>query len=146
MDDKETAQEKLERIANTSHLLTAIERLEHRRKMQEEGLSVVYHEMLVTLKPKNILKNTLKEVSESTPMKQNLLKIAVGLGAGYFSRKLLVRETAGPIKKILGTALQYGVTNFVASREPDVDHTHISTGTKVGNFFKKLLAKRRETA
>lgn len=137
--DQETAQEKLEKIANTTHLNTAIERLESRREMQEEELKVKYHEVLVSLKPGNILRSTLQEVRESTPLKNNLLKLAVGLGAGYFSRKMVVTQSAGIAKKALGAVLQYGITNFIA-RKPDEDGNDSSP--KFG-FIKKLFRKKQ---
>jgi len=84
MSNEETADEKLEIIANTTDLSTAIRRLERRRMVMEEDLKDHFHLLLEDLKPTNILKNTLHEVQESTPLKHNLLKVAVGLGAGYF--------------------------------------------------------------
>ncbi len=57
-------------------------------------------------------------MQESTPLKHNLLKLAVGLGAGYFSRKMVVGKSAGIVKKALGTALQFGITQFVAKKDP----------------------------
>ena len=117
MDNGETAEEKLEIIANTTDLATAIKRLERRKAVMEEDLKDLFHELAEDFKPKNILKNTIHEVQESTELKHNLLKVAIGLGAGYFSRKLVVSKSAGFIKKALGTALQYGITNW--SGKPD---------------------------
>lgn len=114
MDNGETAEEKLEIIANTTDLATAIKRLERRKAVMEEDLKDRFHILVEDFKPKNILKNTIHEVQESTELKHNLLKVAIGLGAGYFSRKLVINKSAGFVKKALGTALQYGITNFVA--------------------------------
>lgn len=119
MNNEETAEEKLEVIANTTDLATAIKRLERRKFIMEEDLKDHFHILLNDLKPKNILKNTLYEVQQSTSLKHNLLKVAIGLGAGYFSRKMLVGKSAGIVKKALGTALQYGITNFVAKRKEE---------------------------
>lgn len=141
MDQQETAEDKLEKIANTTHLKTAIERLEIRRTVQEGELKEKYHEMLVSLKPGNILRSTLQEVRESTPLKHNLLKVAVGLGAGYFSRKMVVAESAGVVKKALGAALQYGITNFIA-RKPDNDGDGSGSASRLG-FIKKLFRKKQ---
>lgn len=117
MENEETAGEKLESIANTTDLATAIKRLERRKAVMEEDLKDRFHELAEDLKPKNILKHTIHEVQESTELKHNLLKVAIGLGAGYFSRKLVVSKSAGFVKKALGTALQYGITNFVAKKD-----------------------------
>ena len=117
MDNEETAQEKLEMIASTSDLNIAIKRLERKKMLQEEEMRDQFHLILENLKPTNILKNTLHEVQESTPLKNNLFKIAIGLGAGYFSRKLVIGKSAGLVKKALGTALQFGITQFVAKKK-----------------------------
>lgn len=119
MQQDETAAEKLEKLADTSSMALAIERLEKERKLQEEDLQQEFHSLLDALKPKNILKNTVNELQESTPLKQNLLKLAVGLGAGYFSRKIVVNKSAGALKKALGTVLQYGVTHLIARKDDE---------------------------
>ncbi len=136
MDNGETAEEKLETIANTTDLATAIKRLERRKAVMEEELKHRFHTLAEDLKPKNILKNTIHEVQKSTELKHNLLKVAIGLGAGYFSRKLVVNKSAGFVKKALGTALQYGITNFVAKND-----TEDSDGTpRKKNLFRRLLS------
>lgn len=140
MSNEETAEEKLEMIANTSDLSTAIKRLERRKMVMEEDLKDHFHSLMETLKPKNILKNTLEEVQESTPLKHNLLKLAVGLGAGYFSRKMVIGKSAGIIKKALGTALQYGVTQFVASKNDKNDLDEYRTEPKRKSLFKRILS------
>lgn len=99
MKNEEIAEEKLEVIANTTDLTTAIKRLERRRFIMEEDLKDHFHVLLNDLKPANILKNTLQEVQESTSLKHNLLKVAIGLGAGYFSRKMVIGKSAGFVKK-----------------------------------------------
>ena len=104
MNNEETAEEKLEIIANTSDLSTAIKRLERRRNFLGEDLKDHFHIVLEELKPTNILKNTLHEVQESTTLKHNLLKVAIGLGAGYFSRKMVVGKSAGIVKKSIGNS------------------------------------------
>jgi hypothetical protein len=133
------AEETLEKIANTTDLDIAIRRLESRRLLQEESLKVKSHELLISLKPSNILKHTLSEVRESTPLQHNLFKVALGLGAGYLSRKMVVGKSAGLLKKALGTAVQYGITHFVAKKDDDDTQVH----TNKRGFFKKLLAKIR---
>jgi len=117
MNNEELAEQKLELIANTTDLSVAIKRLERRSQILEEELKDDFHKILESLKPTNVLKNTLHEIQESTPLKHNLLKVALGLGAGYFSRKMVIGKSAGIVKKALGTALQYGITNFIAKKD-----------------------------
>lgn len=119
MDNKDIAENKLQMIANTLDIEVAIKRLEQKRRLQEVEMSESLQNIMESLKPVNILKNTIEEVRESTPLKNNLLKVALGLGAGYLSNKLLVGKSAGIVKKALGTALQFGVTYFVSKKSDD---------------------------
>ena len=137
MNNEETAEEKLEIITGASDLSTAIKRLERKKTLMEEDLKDHMHVILESLKPTNLLKTTLHEVQESTPLKHNLLKVAIGLGAGYFSRKMVVGKSAGFVKKALGTALQYGITNFVAKKEDDGSGY---TTTRKKSLFKRILS------
>lgn len=139
MSNEETADEKLEMIANTTDLSTAIKRLERKKNILEEGLKDHFHILLEDLKPKNILKHTLDEVQESTQLKHNLLKVAVGLGAGYFSRKMIVGKSAGLVKKALGTALQYGITNFVAKKD-DSENEYSPNHPKKKNLLQRIFS------
>ena len=139
MNTGETADEKLEGIANTTDLATAIKRLERRKSVMEEGLKTDFHNLAESLKPTNILKNSIHEVQQSTTLKHNLLKVALGLGAGYFSRKLIVNKSAGFVKKALGTVLQYGITNFVAKKDDDESGNH-SEGNHKKNLFRRILS------
>lgn len=138
MNTGEIADEKLESIANTTDLSTAIKRLERRKSVMEESLKTDFHDLTQSLKPINILKNTIQEVQESTSLKHNLLKVALGLGVGYFSRKLVVNKSAGVVKKALGAALQYGITNFIAKKTDDQGVQEDSHHKK--NLFRRILS------
>lgn len=138
MKNEEIAEEKLEVIANTTDLTTAIKRLERRRFIMEEDLKDHFHVLLNDLKPANILKNTLQEVQESTSLKHNLLKVAIGLGAGYFSRKMVIGKSAGFVKKALGTALQYGITNFIAKKKEESPEEDLFPKKK--SLFQRILS------
>jgi len=127
-----------EAIANTTDLSLAIKRLERKKLLLEEELKDDFHNILQELKPANLLKNTLHEIQESTSLKHNLLKVALGLGVGYFSRKLVIGKSAGIVKKALGTALQYGITNFIAKKDDDADADEYHSKKK--NLFQRILS------
>jgi hypothetical protein len=127
------------KINSLSELEMAIKRLERKRLLMEEDLKDDFHALLESLKPANILKNTIHEVQESTELKHNLFRVALGLGAGYFSRKLVVGKSAGILKKAIGAALQYGITNFVAKKDGKVEeigHHH----SQKKSLFKRILS------
>lgn len=137
MGTEDTAEEKLEKIANTTDLKTAIEKLKAKTTLQENLMKDQFHDILVSLKPTNILKATIHEIQETPKLKGNLFKIALGLGAGYFSRKMLVGKSAGIVKKALGAALQYGVTQVIATKPEGNGLTHLP---KKKNLFKRILS------
>ena len=138
MDNNEIAENKLQMIASTSDIEIAIKRLEQRRILQEIDLNDSVHTLLKSLKPANILKNTLEEVRESTPLKHNLMKVALGLGVGYLSNRLLVGKSAGIVKKALGTALQFGVTYFISKKEDDENEMYPTPKKK--NLLRRILS------
>ena len=139
MNDKHILPGSSLKINSLSELDMAIKRLERKRLLMEEDLKDDFHALLESLKPANILKNTIHEVQESLELKHNLFRVALGLGAGYFSRKLVVGKSAGILKKALGTALQYGITNFVAKKN-DTEEENGQPRSKKKNLFKRILS------
>ncbi len=137
MNNEDIADSKLQKIANTSELSTAIKRLERKVKLQETELQDRFHSILVSLKPTNILKTTIHEVQESPELKHNLFKVALGLGAGYLSRKMVVGKSAGLVKKALGTALQFGMTQFIAKKN---GNEKSFASPKKKNLLKRILS------
>ena len=138
MNDEQTFPVSPGRINNISELDMAIKRLERKKLLLEENLKDDFHTLLQSLKPTNILKNTIHEVQESPELKHNLLKVVLGLGAGYFSRKLVVGKSAGIVKKALGAALQYGITSFVAKKNGKEEESGLYSKKK--NLFKRILS------
>ena len=125
-------------INSVSDLEIAIKRLERKKLLLEEGLKDDFHAVLQSMKPANILKSTIHEVQQSPDLKHNLFKVALGVGAGYFSRKLVVGKSAGIVKKALGAALQYGITNFVAKKNNNEEENGLPAKKK--NLLKKILS------
>ena len=127
------------KIYNTEDLKDAIAELERKRDIEEAALKYEFRETYESFKPANILKNTLAEVSTSPTFRHNLFKVVLGLGAGYLSQKLVIGRSAGLLKRIAGTALQFGVTALVA-KTGDGDKTDT---TKKGNLFRRIFSHAR---
>ncbi len=127
-------------VSGTKDLEAAIKRLERKKMLMEEDLKEHLHLLIEDLKPANILKNTIHEVQESIPLKYNLLKIALGLGLGYFSRKLIVGKSAGLVKKALGAAFQFGITQLVARKNNVPDTDNFTARPKEKGLLKRILS------
>ena len=106
----------MKKIHNSEDLKHAILELERKKAVDELQLKEQFHQTYESYKPANILKNTIEEVSASPKFRHNLLNVAIGLGAGYLSNKLVIGKSAGIVKRVLGTALQFGVTALVAKK------------------------------
>jgi hypothetical protein len=87
-------------------------------KKTEQGLIIKeqFHEVKQQLRPANILRNTFDVVAGSPTLRSNLLGALVGLGAAYFSKRLVAGNSRNAFRKILGTALQLGISAVVAKK------------------------------
>lgn len=124
-------------IKTGEELKAKIAELEKQKDIEEAAIKYEFKETYETYKPANILKNTLSEVSASPTFKHNLLNVALGLGAGYLSKKLVVGRSAGLLKRVVGTALQFGVTSLVAKKGTEND----PQTRKKGNLFKRIFSR-----
>ncbi len=92
----------------------AIRALEARQKEEAKLLKIEFQDALESVRPINLIKSTFEQVKESTELKGNLLNTAIGLGAGFISKKAFVGFSHNPLKRMVGTAVMFGVTNLVA--------------------------------
>ncbi len=90
-------------------------------KQEEERLlmKTEFHQAYESMKPINLIKSTFKEVAQSQDIKDNLVNTGVGLVAGYVSKALFEGVSQSPLRKLLGTALMFGITNVI-TKNPEV--------------------------
>lgn len=132
----------MEKINSESDLRGAIIQLENKKDEEGKMLKKEFHLAYESIKPVNIIKNSLKEVGESLELKESFLIAIVGISAGYLSRKLLVGASQSPMRKLLGAALVFGITNLVA-KHPEVIKL---SGKAVLKFFSRMLGTERHGA
>jgi hypothetical protein len=128
----------MQNITSIAGLRDAIQLLEIERAKKGILLKEQFYLTYESLKPVNLLKNTLKEIFLSPNLIDNFLGTIIGLGSGYLSKKIVVGGSGNIIKKLLGSILQFGVTNMVA-QHPD--------GIKaLGQLiFQRIFSKRERT-
>lgn len=95
-------------------LRSKIYRLEMKQRLELALLKNQLHITFEKLKPVNLLKDTITEVSKSPELKNHLLTNGIGLLTGFISKKLMVGNTTSPFKNILGTVIEFVVANVVA--------------------------------
>jgi hypothetical protein len=87
-------------------------------KQAEEG-QLLKKQLLITyenLKPINILRNLVKDFSSSDNYKQDFLEIVAGMTSGFITKKIVVGRSKNPILKLMGLAIQFGMTTIVSNK------------------------------
>ena len=103
------------KINSTDSLHLAIQELELKRDVELSDLKEQLHVIHESLKPVNLFKNILKDISEGPDLRNSMGKAAMGMVTGYAVRNLIVRSSKNPIRNVLGTAAQSIVSNLTAN-------------------------------
>jgi hypothetical protein len=104
----------MQNINSVEGLRNAIQLLEIEQKIKGDLLKKQVMVAYESLKPVNLIKNTLKDLFSSSFQGENISGIAAGLTGGYLLKKILIGRSGNPFKKILGSIIQFGVTNIIA--------------------------------
>lgn len=131
----------MSKINQTDALNEAIRLLEVIRAEELKLLKQQLHITYEGMKPFNLIKNTVKEAIESgkealasPDLKANIANTSVGLAAGYLSKLLFVGISNNPLRRILGFALQFGITTFVAKHPEGIK--------SLGNGLLKIISRK----
>jgi hypothetical protein len=126
----------METVTSIAGLKKSIQLLEAEQNIKgqlfKEQLFITYE----SLKPVNLLKYTLKEVSSSPYMIDDLSGTAMGLLSGFLSKKIVIGTSGNIIRKLIGSVLQFGVTNVVAHNS-DLIKSFVQT------LFQHFMQKRK---
>ncbi len=125
----------MEKSIEIFDLRSRIELLENQRKAEYLVLKSDFECILNSIKPTNIIKKTLREVSTTTEITDIMLSTSIGLATGYISKKIIVGKSINPIKKLLGVILQFSVASAVA-RNPQ-------TIKAIGNYLIHLISRKK---
>lgn len=102
-------------INSTITLKQAIFDLESNQAMQKQQLKIQLKSALESLNLVNSVKNSFGVPG----VVGNVISTAIGLGAGYFSRKFFMGESTNIFKKAIGNLLQMGVSTII-SNNPEI--------------------------
>jgi hypothetical protein len=125
------------KITSVAELKSAIELLEVEHALKGQLLKEQVYLTYESLKPINVLRRTLKELTSSPYLIDNLPGTIMGLASGYLSKKLFTGGSGNIFRKLLGSILQFGVTNVVAKNSDVIK----STGLAIFQHFlqKKIM-------
>lgn len=128
----------METITDLAGLKMRIAYLEQKRENEKEAITNEFNGLLESLKPINLLKGLFNSVKKSPDLKSDIFHGILGLGTGFLTNKLLLGKLHGPLKKILGTVLQAGITNAAIRYPETIKEKGISLLT---GFLKSIRLK-----
>ncbi|HEV8515323.1 MAG TPA: hypothetical protein VGQ59_18700 [Cyclobacteriaceae bacterium] len=94
-------------------LTESINRLQLQRSHEWILLRDQFHLTYESLKPINLIKHTFKEASSSTEVRKGVFNNVIALTTGYFTKAILLGSSVSPLKKIMGTLLQFTVATLI---------------------------------
>lgn len=104
----------MEKQSPKEALRESIRQLEIQQAREGEELKAQFKATYESLKLVNLVKSSLKEVTDSVEIKNTLFESIISVVSGYVSRKLMVNKNSNPFLKIVGLVMQFGITNLVA--------------------------------
>lgn len=121
----------MQNITSSAGLKDAIKLLEAEQEVKAQLLKEQLYLTYESLKPVNLIRHTLKEISSSPYLIDNISGTAMGLLSGFLSRKIFVGTSGNLIRKLVGSILQFGVTNVVAQNSDIIK----SVGQAIFQYF-----------
>ena len=128
----------MNQINSITDLKAAIDLLEIKQVNEKQLLREQIKITAESLKPVNLVKHALSELTTSPEIKESMLSTVIGLATGYLSKKIIIGSTHNPIKQFLGFVLQLGVTGVASKNADDIKSV-------VGGLISKIFRKKSST-
>jgi hypothetical protein len=125
----------MQKVNSETDLRQAILELEGKRALEGMMLKEQFFLAVESIRPVNLIKSTFREVALSREIKDNLTTTGVSLAAGYLVKTAIGFLTKSPAKRLLGTALIYGITKVAA--------THPATVKSLGQGLMKMIKRKK---
>jgi hypothetical protein len=126
----------MQNITSIDGLKNAIQLLEEEQAIKGQLLKEQFYLTYESLKPVNLLNSTLNDISSSPYLIDNILGTAIGLVTGYLSKKIFIGTSGNIFRKLIGSIMQYSVTNVVAK--------HPDTIKSIGQFIFQHILRKKE--
>src|SRR4051812_16457847 len=118
------------------YLHEEIRLLEEQQAEQLLILKEQFHITVESLKPFNLVKNTLAGLMSLPAVKTTLADNAIGMTTGYLTKLALMGVSRNPITKIAGALLQFVIGGYVSKHSDGIKST--------GEYFMKRIFKKKK--
>jgi hypothetical protein len=110
----------VKKITSIIELRESIFLLEIKKKNDAVLLKEQFEITFESLKPINIIKNTIKEVISGRVLKRTIVDAAIGLTTGFVTKKVFTQDSHNPLTKLLGFILEMAVANKIAKNADEI--------------------------
>jgi hypothetical protein len=124
-------------IHSVADLKDAIRVLEIEQASKGQLLKEQFHHTYESLKPVNLLTSSLRDISSSPYLIENILSTAIGLATGYLAKKIVAGKSSNIPRKIFGLLLQVSASNLVAQNTEAIK--------KMGQLLYQKIFHKKET-
>lgn len=105
----------MQTISNSEALKESILILEAEQALKGQALKQQFLLTYESLKPINLIRGAVQEFTESPGGIGNVLGTGAGLLTGFFTNRAFVGTSGNLFRKLIGSFLQFGVSNLVAN-------------------------------
>ena len=128
----------MQKITSITDLKESILLLEMKKETEVFLLKEQFRITCESLKPLNLIKSELQELTGSPDLKENLIHASLGMATGYFSKKVAIGASHNPLKQMFGTLIQIAVAKLVSKN---------ANGIKSGviHLISSILRKKNST-
>lgn len=130
-------------INSESALNAAILELQNRQDHEEQIIKAQVGAVYQSIKPANLIKNTIKEVAGAQDVKGDLVNIAIGLTTNIVSKKVIAGISDSPMKRMVANALISTATDMITQHPDTVKAVAKGLLDIIGNTLKERAEQRR---
>lgn len=110
-----------------------IDFLEEKKSVDYLQLKSQFLISIESIRPANIIKDTLRDLTDDAEFKSEILKNCVSIASGYIAKKIVTKESNEPIKQIFGSVIQMGIMNLVSKNSSNIK-----------SIFQSLFSKKEK--
>ena len=103
-------------INKVAVLKDAIALLETKKAVEFQLLKTQFVSTYTSLTPSNLILKKVREFASAPLLNNKIVHNVIGLAAAYFSKKIVLGTTHNPIKKLIGTLIEFAVANAVSKK------------------------------
>ncbi|HEX8515532.1 MAG TPA: hypothetical protein VF868_04980 [Bacteroidia bacterium] len=122
-------------ISTSSELKAAIQSLSIRQAEESALLKIQFRTTCDHLRPVNLIKSAFRDLTSSPELKGGIASNLLSIGSGFLVKQVISGGSFNPLKLILGSLVQKGVTNLVSKNSDDI-------GSFLSGLINKFTSKK----